>query len=206
MRRRVPCGVAVLVALFAMGDTSSGRARACVVKARPQLCRAVAALRRPQTRADRVPRRFRDDQPFPQLELRSSRRLSDRNGREVFVVGGTKYVCLLDYLPKEHGGSYVCNYVGRAVAGQIWEETACDPRRPHRVLVLQLLPDGVRYAAIRRVGKPALRFPVRSNLLLADLRVRSRGYLPKQTVWRRRGVLHRIGVGHDDSLFTCRGG
>jgi hypothetical protein len=206
MRRCVPFGVAALVAVLALGGTSSGHERACVVKARPQLCRAFAAFRRPQATTDRLPRLFRDDQPFPQQELRSSRRLRARHGREAFVVGGAKYVCLVDYIPKEDGGTYVCNYVGRAVAGQIWEESSCDPARPHRVLLLQLLPDGVSHAAIRRVGKPALRLRVRDNLLFADLRVPSRAYLAKQTVWRRRGSLHRLGLPQDDSLYTCRGG
>jgi hypothetical protein len=194
----VSVGVAVLA-----GAPSSARQPACAVPKRPELCRGFAAFRRPARSADRLPRIFHDDEPFPHLVLSSSRRL--RAGkREVFLVGG-KYVCLVDYQPDEDGGGYICNPPGPTLKGQTQLQAACEPPpRRHRLLLLQLLPDGVRFAAVRRVGKPALRFRVRNNLLFADLRVPSRAYLPKQTVWRRHGSLHRFSTPPDDQVVTCR--
>src|SRR3954447_20654305 len=200
MRRAAICAASVGLAVLAAAP-SSARPGACAVPKRPDLCRGFAAFRRPAQPSDRLPRMFRDDEPFPQLVLSSSRRLHGGK-REVFLVGG-KYACLLDYQRDEDGGIYVCNRPEPSVKGQTQLQVGCEPgARRHRLLLLQLLPDGVRFAAVRRVGKPALRFRVRNNLLFADLSVPSRAYLPKQTVWRRHGRLHRLSNPPDDTFVT----
>jgi hypothetical protein len=156
---------------------------------------------------DRLPRVFRDDPPLQHVDQASSRRLRSRGpkGYAFFALGGKRLVCIVSYIRKQGGGSFACNPLAATVRGRLFLEEACNPPpRRHRVLLFELLPDGVRKATVLRAGRAPLKRTVTDNLLVADLPVRSRRDLPKAVVWHRAGRRHRLGLAVDESLVTCR--
>jgi hypothetical protein len=181
--------------------------RQCAVPERHAVCRSFSVFLRPARPGDRLPARLRDAPPLRQVDQSSSRRLRHRGakGYAFFALAGKRLVCIVSYVRKWGGGSFACNPLAATRRGKLFLEESCSPApRRHRVLLLQLLPDGVRSATVRRVAKPPVKRAITDNLLVADLRVRSRRDLPKAVVWHRAGKRHRLGLVADESLATCR--
>jgi hypothetical protein len=169
------------------------------------LCDAFAALTHRARPGDRLPADVRDSGPLQQVTRSSARLLRSAAGHDVFIVGGRRLVCLVVYLRKRHEAAYGCSPPDSILRGQSYLEESCAPApRKHRVLFTQLVPDGVRSAVLHRVGVPPIRRKVRRNLLLVDLRVPSRDYLPTRVQWRRRGRLRTLGLPVDEEQVTCR--
>jgi hypothetical protein len=185
----------------------TGAMQLCAVPARPSLCDSFAVFRRPARPDDRLPRIFRDDPPLKLVDQSSSRRAGgDRpKDRAFYLLGGRRYMCLVDYSRREGGGGYGCSHIEDVLSGRTYLEVGCVAApHGHRLLFLQPMPDGVRAATVHRVGRPPIRLAVRRNLLVADLRVLRRDELPNKVVWRLRGRLHRLALPVDDTLVTCR--
>jgi hypothetical protein len=188
----------------AAGATAAG---ACAVPERPALCRSFAAFRRARGPDDRLPAIFRDAPPLRLVDQRSSRRVGAEalTPHRFFLLGGRRYMCLVEYSTRERGGGFACSGVRDVLAGRVYLSLACEPRpRRHRLLFLQPMPDGVPSATLHRVGKPAIRFAVEDNLLVADLPVPARAYLPTKVVWRRDGRRQERRLPVDDLAVTCR--
>jgi hypothetical protein len=203
---------AAAAAFIAAAALSSGAAaeqedgRTCAVPQRPLLCRAYHVFRHAARRVDRLPRQFRDAPPLRLVNKRSSRLVGRRRPKQhrFYLLGGRRLVCLVDYTPAQGGGGYVCSYVRHALAGRFFLESVCEPPpRRHRLLYAQPMPDGVRRAAFRRVHRPRVRVAVRRNLLVADLRIPSRAYLPTRVTWWRHGRRHSMGLGVNEGLLRC---
>jgi hypothetical protein len=178
------------------------------VPSRPSLCRSFDVFNRLARPQDRLPRIFRDDPPLKLVDQRSSRRADESRvpAHRVFLLGGKRLACLVDYSEHERGGGYTCNQIGATLQGRTFLEVACEPKpRRHRVILALILPNGVHAATVHRVAKPAVRLRVRDNLLLADLKIPSRAYLPDGVMWRRSGRLHRNRSPPDDRQVTCHG-
>jgi hypothetical protein len=199
-----PTAVTLLIALPAP-STADGT---CSVPSRPSLCRSFYVFNRLARPQDRLPRIFRDDPPLKLVDQRSSRRVDESRipAHRVFLLGGKRLACLVDYSEHERGGGYVCNPIRATLQGRTFLEVSCEakPRR-HRVILALALPNGVHAGTVHRVAKPAVRLRVRDNLLLADLEIPSRAYLPDRVIWRRSGRLHRFRFPADDLQVTCRG-
>ena len=198
-------GVLVAVVLSA-GAAAREEEPTCAVPRRPIVCRAYHVFRREARRADRLPRQFRDVPPLRRVKQSSSRLVGRGRPKQhrFYLLGGRRLVCLLDYTPAQRGGAFVCSYVRHALAGRFFLESACEPPpRRHRVLYAQPMPDGVHRAVFRRVHRPRVRVKVRRNLLVADLRIPSRAYLPTRVTWWRHGRRRSMGLGVNEGLLHC---
>jgi hypothetical protein len=176
---------------------------ACAIPERPLLCRAYHVFRQEARRRDQMPRQFRDDPPLRLVKQSSSRLVGRGRPKQhrFYLLGGRRLVCLLDYTPALGGGGFVCSYVRHALAGGLFLESVCEPPpRRHRLLYAQPMPDGVHRAVFRRRHRPRVRVAVRRNLLLADLRVPSRAYLPTRVTWWRHGRRHTFRLGVEFAL------
>jgi hypothetical protein len=171
------------------------------------VCRSFAVFRRAPQPDDRLPRVYRDDAPLKQVNQKSSRRLHSRGpaGHAFYALAGKRLMCIVVHHRALGGGSFACNPVAATMRGRLFLEESCGPApRHHRVLVVELLPDGVRRATVKRVGRPAVERAVRDNLLVADLRVRARRDIPRAVVWHLAHKRHELGLTVDESLATCR--
>jgi hypothetical protein len=212
LRHRRPLARGALVCVLAVAASmapapAAPGARHCAVPEREAVCSSFAVFLRAGRRDDRLPRLFRDDPPLKQVDHSSSRRLRHRTpkGYSFFALAGKRLVCIVSYVRKQGQGSFACNPLGVTVRGKLFLEEACAPApRRHRVLLFELVPDGVRTATVLRAGRAPVKRAVRDNLVVADLPVRSRRDLPKAVVWRRAGRRHRLGLVLDESLVTCR--
>ena len=197
-----------MVLAFALAPGSSGAdgTSSCVVRARPLLCREFAVFNSPAQPADRLPAVVRPSGPISHVVRSSARLLSDRpKGRLLYIVGGRKLLCLINYNRKRNEAFYVCSPPKKVIRGQMYLQESCGSgHRRHRLLLAQLVPDGPRRAVVRRVGKPKVVIAIHRNLMLADLPVRSHAQLPKSVSWHRRGRLRVLKLPIGDEPVTCR--
>jgi hypothetical protein len=208
---RLTAAAAGLIAAVTMSGVAAAgeEEETCAVPHRPLLCRAYHVFRQEARRRDRLPRQFRDDPPLRLVNQSSSRVVGPGRPRRhpFYLLGGRRFLCLVDYDRRQGVGGYVCSHVRAALAGHMFLESTCEPPpRRHRLLYAQPMPDGVRRAVFRRVQRPRVRVVVRRNLLLADLRIPSRAYLPTRVTWWRHGRRRSMGLGVNESLLRCRAG
>ena len=199
--------MAVLLSAAALIAPSHGGAAtgSCAVPKRPSLCHAFAVLRRPARSYDRLPRRVRDDPPIRQTDPGGSRRLLSGHpkGYRLYVAAGHRMVCLVIDSGDETG--FACNPPDRALRGGTYLEESCAPgARRHRVLVVELIPDGVHSVTVHRTGRPAVKRRVEHNTLVADLAVPATGYIPSAIEWKLRGEQHTLPLDSHDDVVTCR--
>jgi hypothetical protein len=211
MLRGVGCSVVALavadLGMSAVLAPAAPTSPHCTVPKLGPLCRSFGVFRRTGRPSDRLPWIFRDDPPLRHVDQHSSRRLRTRSprGYAFYAAAGKRLVCIVTYIRKEAGGDFACDPPAATARGRLFLEEACNPApRRHRVLLVELLPDGVHSATVRRVDRPRVKRAINDNLLVADLRVRSRGELPKAVEWRHAGRRHRLPLAVDDSIVTCR--
>ena len=203
--RRLSALAVVFVFVVPAASSPADGTSACAVPARPSLCKEFAVFERRAQPSDRLPESVRHLPPFRHVDRSSARRIGDRpKGWAWYIVGGRKQLCVIGY-DRRHGDSGgTCSRPNAVIRGQMYLTMSCDPGRPHRMLVAQLVPDGPHRAVIRRVHRPRLVVAIRHNLLVADLPVRSHAQLPTSITWHRRGRLRQVKIPPDDMDVTCR--
>jgi hypothetical protein len=205
--RWAPLTVLLLVAAALLAPRSGGAAESCAVPKRPSLCRAFAVLRRPAQAYDRLPRLVRHARPIRLTDPGGVRRLltGHPKGYDLYVAAGHRLVCLVVYSRTDGSAGIGCNPPDVALRGDTYLEQACGRgARRHRVLVVELLPDGVSSVTIGRAGKPAVTRRVVHNVLVADLAVRATADVPRQLDWTRAGKSHQVTLGAGNDVVTCR--
>ena len=206
--RWAPLTVLLLVAAALLAPSGGGAAaESCAVPKRPALCRAFAVLRRSARPYDRLPRLVRNDRPIRLTDPGGVRRLltGHPKGFDLYMAAGHRLVCLVVYSNTDDSAGIGCNPPDVVLRGDTYLEQSCGRgARRHRVLIVELLPDGVSSATIRRAGKAAVTRRVAHNVMVADLRVRTTADVPRRLDWTLAGKSHQVTLGAGDDVVTCR--